>query len=143
MDESGAQSDVNRAALAGKRVLLVEDSADDGDKYAAWLTAAGAQVERVATMKAARAALDNRSWDLVVADRLLADGDSFEWLRAERLRGASVPPCLVISGYIDEKMYRAIYEAGAVPLPKQYILHPDVLLAAAGTALRRASRDGY
>jgi hypothetical protein len=67
MEERSSELSANAVHLAGRHVLLVEDSAEDAKKYAEWLMVAGARVERVGTMKAARSALGSRHWDLLVA----------------------------------------------------------------------------
>jgi CheY-like chemotaxis protein len=128
-------------ALAGLRVLVVEDAPEDVAKFEQWLSVAGAEVTTVLTLGAATQAFREGGHDAVVIDRLLPDGDAFEWLsREHRERGAlsRVPPCVLVSGHIDAKVYRATYDLGAVPLPKHYILHPDVLLAAITSAFRFA-----
>ena len=86
--------------LRGKNVLLVEDSPDDAQSYAAILVAAGARVETVGSLGGALQALGNRRWDLLVADRLLPDGDMFEWLRRQHHDhgpGAWLPACVLVS----------------------------------------------
>lgn len=141
MEQSDESQHPDGPALAGRRVLVVEDAPEDAAKFRQWLTLAGMHVVEVGTLAAARRALHEETWDAVVLDRLLPDGDAFEWLSREcRERGTSsrfwMPPCVLVSGHLDEKTYRAIYDLGAVPLPKHYMLHPDVLLAAIGTAFR-------
>jgi DNA-binding response OmpR family regulator len=130
--------------LAGRRVLVADDCATDSANFTAWLARAGAHVEQVGTLEAACKALRDQTWDAVVLDRLFPDGDAFEWLaREHRQRGSlarSMPPCVLVSADLDEKTYRAVYDVGAVPLPKHHMVHPDVLLAAIGTAFRFAEQ---
>src|SRR5882672_1724820 len=94
--------------VSGKEILLVEDSLDDRRRYAGWLIAAGARVEEVDTLDAARRALSSRHRDVLVVDRLLPDGDALEWLHAEQRRGTRIPPCVVVSGHLDDKTYRLV-----------------------------------
>jgi CheY-like chemotaxis protein len=124
-------------ALSGRRFLVVEDAPEDATRFRKWLVDAGAHVFEVGTLAAARQALGEGSWDAIVMDRVLPDGDAFEWLRLEhRKRGRlPIPPCVLVSAHLDEKTYESIYRIGAVPLPKHYLLHPNVLLAALGSAL--------
>lgn len=129
--------------LHEKNVLLVEDCPEDAEKYAAILVAAGARVESVGSLGAALQALANRRWDLLLTDRLLPDGDMFEWLRRQHRdhgSGAWLPACVLVSRHMDPDTYRLVYELGALPLPKHYILHADVLMAAIDSAFAFAMR---
>ena len=107
MQEPDQQLGAAGSDLMGKAVLLVEDSPEDREKYETILAAAGARVEKVETLGAARSALSSGRCDILVLDRLLPDGDAFEWLRAERHRNARIPPCVVLSGHLDAKTYRS------------------------------------
>jgi hypothetical protein len=50
-------------------------------------------------------------------------------------RASPIPPCVLVSRHLDEETYEASYGIGVVPLPKHYLLHPNVLLTALGSAL--------
>jgi len=128
------------AQLAGRDVLLVDDCAEDREKYALWLAAAGARIEQTSTLAGARRAFGTRPWAALVVDRLLPDGDALAWLTREASTRASIPPCVVVSGDLDAKTYRSVYDIGAVPVPKQHMLHRDVLIAAISSAWRFASQ---
>lgn len=124
--------------LAGKAVLLIDDVAEDSQAYSAFLTEAGARVECVKTLEAGRHSLRRQPADLLLMHLRLPDGNSLEWLERER-GGAERLPCVLLSGLFDEGSYRRAYEAGVVPLPKQYVVHADVLLAAIDSAIKLAS----
>jgi DNA-binding NtrC family response regulator len=128
------------AGLAGNDVLLVEDCAEDREKYALWLEAAGARIQQTSTLAEARRVLGTRPWAALIVDRLLPDGDALAWLTRESTTRASIPPCVVVSGDLDPKTYRSVYDIGAVPVPKQHMLHRDVLIAAISSAWRFASQ---
>ena len=128
------------ARLAGQDVLLVEDCAEDREKYVSWLGAAGARIEQTTTLAAARRVLGTRAWAALIVDRYLPDGDALAWLTRESSFRAGLPPCVVVSADLDPKTYRSVYEIGAVPVPKQHMLHRDVLIAAISSAWRFSSQ---
>src|SRR5437762_12584087 len=69
----------NRAMRQGT-LLLVDDDRLVLDGMAAWLDEQGYQVHTANGRQAALAQLDERRFDLVLADICLADGDGFEIL---------------------------------------------------------------
>ena len=64
------------------RVLLVEDHPDTRDLLASYLRSAGHEVEVARTMREGTSALGEQTWDLVLSDLGLPDGNGWEMLRA-------------------------------------------------------------
>ncbi|MBW4541883.1 MAG: GAF domain-containing protein [Myxacorys chilensis ATA2-1-KO14] len=95
-------------------VLMVEDSEDDallvlrelrrGDFDLIW--------ERVQTAETLRAALANRSWDVVISDYRLPECDAPEALEVVRQSQLDLP-FIVVSGTIGETAAVAMMKAGA------------------------------
>jgi DNA-binding response OmpR family regulator len=128
---------VSGTHLGGKAVLLIDGVSEDSQEYHALLVEAGARVEWVKTLAAGRRSLLSHPADLLLMHLRLPDGNALEWLESDR-RSEERLPCVLLSGRFDEGTYRRAYEAGAVPLPKQYVVHPDVLLAAIDSAFKLA-----
>jgi DNA-binding response OmpR family regulator len=128
----------NGMPLRGKDVLLIDHVSEDSRAYAAFLTQAGARVACVSTLAAGRRSLRERAADLLLMHLRLPDGDALQWLERQDEHDETRIPCVLLSGLFDERSYRRAYEVGAVPLPKQYVVHPDVLLAAIDSAFKLA-----
>jgi DNA-binding response OmpR family regulator len=128
---------VSGTQLDGKAVLLIDDIVEDSREYTTFLLEAGARVECVKTLEAGRLSLRSQPADVLLMHLRLPDGDALKWLESDR-RGEERLPCVLLSGRFDEGTYRRAYEAGAVPLPKQYVVHPEVLLAAIESAIKLA-----
>jgi DNA-binding response OmpR family regulator len=78
------------------RILIVEDDDLVADGLNRGLGAAGFSVDRVATLAAARGAMAAGTFDLVVLDLGLPDGDGLQFLGQLR-RGSNVIPILVLT----------------------------------------------
>lgn len=85
------------------RVLNVEDSEDDALLLFRQLRRAGYEVifERVDTPEAMRAALDDRTWDIVIADFVLPSFSAPAALALLRERTPNLP-CIIVSGAVGE-----------------------------------------
>jgi DNA-binding response OmpR family regulator len=73
------------------RVLIVEDDPGIAGGLAATLKAAGYAVDVCGTLGQARAALQVESFELVLLDLNLPDGDGLGWLRQLRADGHTLP----------------------------------------------------
>ena len=87
-------------ALAGKRILLLEDDADARDSMAMLLAVAGADVVSMPTAEAALEALHQKEFDAVVTDVAMPGRSGF-WLVGQIRQLALRPtvPVLAVSGY--------------------------------------------
>jgi DNA-binding response OmpR family regulator len=122
-------------ALAGVRVLVVEDDRSIGEQLVRGLTRAGCHVQLAGSVSAAlRAHADS---DVVLLDLGLPDGDGIEL--CERLRQVTAIPILVVTARDTERERVTALDAGA----DDYIAKPfgfAELLARIRAVLRRARR---
>ena len=120
------------------RALVVEDSEDDAFLLVRHLQRGGYQLDwlRVETEDAMRAALKNRSWDIVFSDYSLPHFNGLEALRVLRASGIGVPAILV-SGAIGEEIAVEAMKSGA----QDYVLKDNLtrLVPSVDRALREAS----
>lgn len=93
-------SGVPGSALAGRRLLLVDDQHDALEAVATLLRRAGAEVEAVDSAADAMAAVERRSFDVVVSDIAMPVEDGYVLLRRLRQHphGARVP-ALALTAY--------------------------------------------
>lgn len=96
------------------RVLIVEDSEPDALLFLHALQKGGYQTlhERVATSNEMRSALENRSWDLILADHAMPDFSAPEALALVKRAGLDIP-FIIVSGHIEEEMAVAAMQSGA------------------------------
>src|SRR5271166_1565910 len=87
------------------RLLLVEDSEDDGTLLLRELKAAGFQpgCTRVDTADAFTSALDNGEWDLVISDHALSGFSSLDALQLLKAKELDIP-LIVVSGNCNEEL---------------------------------------
>lgn len=118
------------------RLLLVEDSARLRELVGETIRAAGWRLDAVGTVAEGEDALAATSYELVLLDLGLPDGDGLDLLRALRRRKDSTPVlALTARGAVDERI--AGLDAGADDyLPKPF--NNGELLARARALLRRA-----
>src|SRR5215211_3686060 len=97
------------------RVLLVEDSEDDALLLLRELRRGGYEPlsERVDTAGDMEAALEERGWDLVIADHSMPEFSSSAALELLRRKGFVDLPFIIVSGYIGENAAVAAMKAGA------------------------------
>ena len=95
-------------------VLIVEDSARDAERAAAELQRAGYAPEyrRVMTAEEMAAALDDRTWDLILCADNLSQFDYKGALALARQKRVVAPVLLVSAGAVDEAAVAAV-KAGA------------------------------
>ncbi len=96
------------------RVLAVEDSEDDILLLSRELSRNGyhPDIERVETPEAMAAALDNSTWDIILADYHLPLFSGLEALNMVQARGLDLP-FIIVSGVIGEETAVAAMKAGA------------------------------
>ncbi|KQW80827.1 response regulator [Brevundimonas sp. Root1279] len=78
------------------RLLLVEDNVRLSDLVSERLNARGFCCDCAYTLQSAVECLDTSTYDLVVLDLGLPDGDGQQWLQAQRRRGF-LPPTLILT----------------------------------------------
>ena len=95
------------------RVLLVEDSAVDGDLIVWNLKQGGYQVihQRVETEAALELALDEENWDAVICDYSLPKLSALRALRIVKQNRDL--PFIIVSGVVDESIAIEVLKAGA------------------------------
>src|SRR5215207_9301253 len=119
------------------RVLVVEDYEDDALLLLRELRRGGYDPvsERVDTAGAMEAALDEREWDLVIADHSMPAFSSSAALELLRSKGFADLPFIIVSGQIGEDVAVAAMKAGA----QDYIMKDN--LARLNTAIERELRE--
>jgi CheY-like chemotaxis protein len=102
------------AALAGLRVLVVDDEADTLEAVCALLADAGADVRGVASAAAALDALESFTPHVLVSDIAMPEHDGY-WL-IRRLRGTGTTsarcPALALTTHVAAETSRAAIAAG-------------------------------
>lgn len=119
------------------RVLIVEDSEDDALLLLRELRRGGYEPEhvRVDTAEAMEAALEEREWDLVVADHSMPAFSSQAALELLRGKGFEDLPFIIVSGQIGEQVAVDAMKAGA----QDYLMKDN--LARLNTAIERELRE--
>src|ERR671911_2523626 len=119
------------------RVLLIEDSEDDALLLVRTLRRGGYDTtwERVDTAADMEAALDGRSWDLVISDHSMPAFSSSAALGLLRSKGFVDLPFIIVSGRIGEDAAVAAMKAGA----HDYLMKDN--LARLNSAIERELRD--
>src|SRR5918998_3591995 len=119
------------------RVLLVEDSEDDALLLVRMLRRGGFDPtwDRVDTAAGMEAALDGRSWDLVISDHGMPAFNSSAALELLRRKGFVDLPFIIVSGQIGEDAAVAAMKAGA----HDYLMKDN--LARLNTAIERELRE--
>jgi len=119
------------------RVLFVEDSLADAFLLERALTRGGFRVvcERVDTADGMRQALEEREWDLVLADHSMPQFNAPEALRILKDKSLDLP-FIIVSGHIEEQTAIAAMRSGA----HDYIMKDELarLVPAVERELREA-----
>jgi len=121
---------------AARRILIVDDSADDAELTVRVLRRGGCELtyERVDTPEAMRAALERGNWDLVIADYSMPRFDGIAALRLLQERELDLP-FILVSGTVGEDVAVQAMKAGA----HDYVLKNN--LARLPPAVERELRD--
>src|ERR687898_2006164 len=119
------------------RVLIVEDFEGDALLLLRELRRGGYEPEyvRVDTAEAMEAALEEREWDLVVADHSMPAFSSLAALELLRGKGFADLPFVIVSGQIGEQVAVEGMKAGA----QDYLMKDN--LARLNTAIERELRE--
>src|ERR687893_962984 len=119
------------------RVLLVEDSEDDALLLLRELRRGGYEPfsERVDTAGEMEAALEERGWDLVIADHSMPEFSSSAALELLRRKGFVDLPFIIVSGRIGEDAAVEAMRVGA----NDYLMKDN--LARLNTAIERELRE--
>src|SRR6266702_742355 len=137
-----AEANEPRRAL---RVLVVEDSELDAALLLRALERGGFKPvsEIVDTAEAMLAALEHKSWDLILADHAMPQFSAPEALDLVKKRGIDVP-FIIVSGHINEETAVAAMQAGAhdyVMKERLARLVPAVRRELREAAVRRARHE--
>ncbi len=122
------------------RILVIEDEPKIAGFLGRGLREEGHVVEVVGEVRAAEQILAEQSFDLLLVDRMLPDGDGLGVVRELRRRGDRTPAiCLTARDRVDERV-EGLY-GGA----DDYLVKPfdfDELLARMAAVLRRSGMGG-
>ncbi len=121
------------------RILLVEDDAVIAETLSAVLEQAQYEVDRVHTLKAALATLDDRTHDFYILDIGLPDGSGFSLCKLIHER--VMKPILILSAYDEESQVVLGLDLGA----DDYMVKPfraNELLGRIHSILRRSTNAG-
>jgi two-component system CheB/CheR fusion protein len=115
-DASGAHHDDEPAvdgAIAGRRLLIVDDAEDTAETFQALLELEGAHVLVATTAQRGLELLRAQPVDLVISDLTMPDMDGFAFIAAVRqLPGMEKVPAIAASGLGREQDVRRALEAG-------------------------------
>jgi CheY-like chemotaxis protein len=127
--------------LDGFWVLVVEDDADTREVVAMVLSSAGAAVKTVASMAAAEEAMAAATWDVLVSDLGMPDGDGYDLIRRLRARPSLEKlPAVALSAHAMDSDTRLSLRAGFdVHLPKP--VDPDDLVRVVASLVQRRPAD--
>jgi DNA-binding response OmpR family regulator len=140
---SGGSSDrtkPNRPAARGARLLLVEDDATIAAAAYQKLSGEAHIVDIASTANAARAAVDNDDYDLVILDLSLPDADGIDLLQHWRSSGRGVPIIVVTARAGIEDKVQGLDSGADDYLTKPFEM--DELLARVRATLRRRGGTG-
>jgi DNA-binding response OmpR family regulator len=118
------------------RVLIVEDDQGIAEGLSATLKAAGYAVDVSTTLLSASSALAVETFDLILLDLGLPDGDGLQWLRRLRGRGVMVPVLILSARDALPDRVAGLDEGADDYLLKPFV--PEELLARMRVALRRS-----
>ncbi|HWR69904.1 MAG TPA: response regulator, partial [Dehalococcoidia bacterium] len=118
------------------RVLIVEDSDDDALLLVRQLRNSGFDptFERVDTAEAMNAALDGRTWDIVLSDFVIPGFGGLEAIKLLRQKGFDIP-IMIVSGKIGEETAVKCMKASA----NDYMMKEN--LRRLGTAVERELQE--
>jgi CheY-like chemotaxis protein len=129
-------------ALAGARVLVIDDDPDQADMLALLLEREGAIIEVAATAAAGMASMHRFHPDAVVSDIKLPDKDGYTFMRELRALGSDEGgwiPAISVSGQADADQQQAMLAGFQIHIPKP-IDPPDLVARLARLVGRTARR---
>lgn len=107
------QPDATGTALAGRRILLVDDMEDSAYMFRSLLETEGATVTAAITAREGLALLAQEQFDVLISDISMPDMDGYEFMRAVRAQPALASlPALAASGLGRAKDVQEALEAG-------------------------------
>ena len=118
------------------RILIVEDDAGIASGLAATLRGAGYAVDICDSLARAGTALRTESFDMVLLDLGLPDGDGIDWLRSLREEGRMLPVLIMTARDALTDRVTGLDEGADDYLVKPFA--PEELLARMRVALRRS-----
>ena len=109
--------------VAPLRLLVIEDSIYDAELILSRLKQEGYQLasQRIETAPEFETALEQGSWDIIVADHLLPQFGSIDALKILNRKNLDIP-LIIVSGRIGEELAVATMRAGA----RDYIPKSDL-----------------
>jgi len=118
-EEHVQQSATNQHAIAGLKVLVVEDNPINATVINGLLKRWQMEYTWVSGGKEALLCLEEQTFDLVLMDLHMPEMDGFETITAIRSRGLKIP-IIAISADVQEETYRRAHAVGA----NDYIVKP-------------------
>lgn len=123
-----------------RRILIIDDDITFALMLKTWLEKRGFCVITAGTLAAARTVLAAETFDLVLSDMRLPDGEGIamlEWITGRALR----LPVIVMTGYADIENAVRSMKLGACDYVSKPV-NPDQLLKKIGEALAASADDG-
>jgi len=111
-----------------KTILLVDDDQHLADSMTQWLRSIDFDVDIAASLRAAKASLQKRSYDLVITDLRLGTEDGFDLIAWTR-KTAPQTSVLVMTGYATPATAIEAVRAGAFDLLTKPLIDDELLLA--------------
>jgi DNA-binding response OmpR family regulator len=96
------------------RILIVEDEGPVANYLAMFLEQEGFQVDRAATLKEAETAASSHSYNLLLLDVMLPDGNADDWLPKWRKLNSEIPVLMVTGLGANDPRLRNSLNAGAL-----------------------------
>lgn len=118
------------------RIALLEDDPSLADLVSATLESAGHSCHHYLDCRSAKVALRQESFDLLLMDWHLPDGEGVDVLRWARENLDPCPPVIMVTSRTEDEAVVAALDAGADDYVVKPII-PAVLLARVGALLRR------
>lgn len=125
------------------RIFIIDDDISFGMMLQTWLRKQGYEVEVSSSVKTAEGILRRQSFNLIISDLRLPDGDGImllSWLRERKI----TTPFFVMTGYADVQSAVLAMKLGAMDYLQKPII-PDILKTKVETALKQkpaeASKD--
>jgi DNA-binding response OmpR family regulator len=122
------------------RIALIEDDPSLADLVSATVESAGHSCHHYADSRSARVALRQESFDLLLMDWHLPDGEGVDVLRWAHQNLDPCPPVIMVTSRSDDQAIVTALEAGADDYVVKPIV-PAVLLARVAAVLRRTYKS--